>query len=577
MGSNQYALTWRASAIYGLSAVIVLVAWIGVAVAQTVPPSVQPGRIPQQFQPRTVPQPSPRISVPAAPSNAAPPGAANVKMTLESIEVTGATVYTPADFAPLIAPYLHREIALTDLFKLADAITAKYRADGYILSRAVVPAQRIGTTAKITAIEGFVSSVHVEGYDSPRIEAYGQKIMDSRPLRAADLERYLLLANDLSGVTAHAVLAPSPTQEGGAALTIVTEQKPADAQLAMDNRGTKFIGPFQFYTGGDVNLPRSEQRVAVRYITTPSWRELQFGEGSITQPIGNDGLRFVLYGNYTHSRPQYTLTPFNESSEGEYVSGMFSYPMIRSRDENLEFHGGLAVTDLYVRVADNPSAPPSSDDHLRMFRMGANYDIADTWGGVNLVTAEYTQGLDILGASANFDRATPSRPNAASDFGTLLSQISRQQDLGFIYPGFGVYAALEAQLAFNGALPSSEQFGLGGPLWGRGYDPSDVVGDQGWAGKLELQYTGVPPGKIGNWWQTYQLYGFYDGGSVNTNVATAGSRSLASAGFGVRLAMLNHVTSDLEMAKPLSRDESVSLGLPHARPWRFFVQMTSHF
>ena len=545
--------------------------------AQTVPPAVQPGRIPQQFQPQQVPQQAPQISVPTAPSNTPPPGAATVKMTLDSIEVTGATVYTPDDFAPLIAPYLHHQIALTDLFKLADAITAKYRADGYVLSRAVVPAQRIGNTAKITAVEGFVSAVHVQGYDSPRLEYYGQKIMESQPLRASALERYLLLANDLSGVTAHAVLAPDPKVEGGATLTIVTEHKLADAELAVDNRGSKYIGPFQFYTGGGINLPGTDERIAARYITTPSARELQFGEASFTQPIGYNGLRFVLYGNYTHSRPQYTLTPFNESSEGENVSAMLNYPMIRSRDQNLELHGGFAVTDLYVRVANNPSAPPSSDDHLRMFRAGANYDIADALNGVNQVVFEISKGLKLLGASADIMRATPSRPNAKSDFEKYTGQISRQQDLAFIYPGIGVYAALEAQLATDGPLPSSEQFGLGGPLWGRGYDPSDVVGDEGWAGRVELQYTGVPPGKLVNWWQSYQFYGFYDEGRVSNHVATAGNPSLSSAGFGVRLAMLDHVTSDFQFAKPLSRDESVSLNQPHSRPWRFFMQVAAHF
>ncbi|MDE1903807.1 MAG: ShlB/FhaC/HecB family hemolysin secretion/activation protein [Alphaproteobacteria bacterium] len=566
---------WRATA--RIAAAAAFMAWSGFALAQTVPPAVQPGRIPQQFQPQQAPQQAPQFSVPAAPSNAPPAGAANVKMTLDSVDVTGATVYSPADFAPLVAPYLHHQIALTDLFKLADAITAKYRADGYILSRAVVPAQRIGKTAKIAVVEGFVSDVHVQGYDSARLQYYGRKIMDSRPLRAADLERYLLLANDLSGVTAHAVLAPSPNVEGGAVLTIVIEHKSWDAEFAVDNRGSKYIGPFQFYAGGGINIPGTDERIAARYITTPSVRELQFGEASFTQPIGDNGLRFVLYGNYTHSRPQYTLTPFNESSEGEQVSAMLNYPVLRSRDQNLEVHGGFAVTDLYVRVANNPSVSPSSDDHLRMFRTGANYDIADAWDGVNQVIVEFTKGLSVLGASANMSRATPSRPNAKSDFEKYTGQISRQQDLPFIYPGISLYTAFEAQLATDGPLPSSEQFGLGGPVWGRGYDPSDVVGDEGWAGRAELQYTGTPPGKFLSWWQSYQPYVFYDQGRVGNHVATTGDPSLASAGFGLRLAMVDHVTSDLEFAKPLSRDESVSYGKPDTRPWRFFMQVAAHF
>jgi hemolysin activation/secretion protein len=536
------------------------------------PPSVEPGRLQEQFQTAPSPRAAPEISVPAAPENTIPKGADEVRLQLDSIETAGATVYPPDALAQLTQAYVKRPIALTDLFRLADAITAKYRADGYILSRAIVPAQRIGTVARIVIVEGFVSEVRLEGLEDRRLLAYGDLIMQSRPLRAADLERYMLLANDLPGVTARAVLSPSDKVEGGATLTILASQKQFDGSLAIDNRGTQFIGPYQVYGGLGANLPWADERIAARYITSPKFRELQYGELTFTQPLGADGLRLVLFGSESWSRPSFTLSPFNARSYGGTYSATLAYPVIRGRDENLELRGGVNALDLQTVLLGQPELPPSSDDHLRILQAGFSYDRGDEWQGVNLAALQANQGVAALGASAE-NRLNPSRPNARDDFTRFTGEISRQQDLALLWPGLGFLVAATAQLSAAGALPSSQQFGLGGPLYGRAYDPSDITGDQGWAGKTEIQYTDAPQ----SWLDSYQLYAFFDMGHVWRNVATAGSHQLASAGFGVRVAVAGHVTGDLQLAKPLTRDESVLLTQPDARPWRVFFTLSSHF
>ena len=560
--------------------VIAMLFWsatIGIAAAQVVPPSTQPGQLQQQFKPAPGPVPvKPPISVQAPPPNAPPPGAENIKITLENIEVAGATVYSAADFAPLTKPYLDHQITLVDLYRLADQITAKYRADGYILSRALVPAQRIDKVAHIDVVEGFVSEVHFQGYQSSNIRYFGHKIMESRPLRASVLERYMLLINDLSGVTGRAVLASSPMVEGGASLTIIADQKEFDGSFTVDNRGTKYIGPIQFYAGAGVNIPGSDDRIAARYITTPSIRELQYGELSWTHPVGDNGLRLVLYGNVVHTRPQYTLSPFNVFSDGDEATASLDYPLIRSRDQNLTMRGSFDLRDLTTVVNNDRSAAPSSEDHLRVLRFAGTYDFADRFSGINLATVEWSQGLQALGASAQ-NRAVPSRPHAQSDFDKFRTEISRQQSLAVIYPGLGFLAAAEGQITPRGPLPASEQLGLGGSQYMRAYDPSDVTADNGWAAKGELQYNPPIPQFAATYLNTYQFYGFYEQGRVSRNVASVGSGALSDAGFGLRLAFLDHLSSDLTIAKPLSRDESVNLGEPHARPWRFFFTVTAQF
>lgn len=558
------------------------VALIAPATAQTppvLPPSIEPGRIQQQFQaPAYAPPVSPPITVQQAPpENGPPPGAEKIQLTLDNVEVQGSTIYGPTDLAPLIAPYLHHSIALTNLFHLADEITTKYRADGYILSRAVVPAQHIGQAARITVIEGFVSEVQFKGYESPTLKAYARHIMELKPLRADELERYLLLSNDLPGVQAKAVLSPSPSVTGGALLTVVTEQKLMDGSLAVDNRGTKFIGPIQFYAAAGMNIPSLDSRLAARYITTPSIRELQYGELTYTQPIGSDGLRLIVYGNETHSRPGYTLSPFNVFSDGDEAMLTLAYPVLRSRDHNLELRGSFDVTDLVTVVNNASGIPPSSNDHLRIFRLGVSHDLADAWDGVTLATARFSQGANILGASANDNRATPSRPGAQSDFTAWKGEISRHQDLHVLYPGLGFLAAAEGQISESGSLPASEQFGLGGTQYGRAYAPSDVTADNGWAVKSELQYNPPVPSWVAEWLDTYQVYGFYERGRATRNLSSVGTGALSDAGAGIRFVLANRLVSDIEMTKPLSRDETINYGEPHARPWRLFFSVSSQF
>src|SRR6185369_4258644 len=184
-------------------------------VPQFRPPSVDPGRLQDQTpgpgiqQPRT----APRIAVPDQPQQPAVPGADQIRLTLRSVTIEGSTVYPQGEFAPLYANLVGQQITLSQVFQIANQITLRYRQDGYILTRAMVPQQRIGPdgVVVIRVVEGFIANVNVQGARNMQVLGYGQRLTRFRPLRADQLERYLLLANDLPGVTARGVLGPSTT------------------------------------------------------------------------------------------------------------------------------------------------------------------------------------------------------------------------------------------------------------------------------------------------------------------------------------------------------------------------------
>lgn len=571
----------RHSLVLAVVSSLIMGSWV--ASAQTLPPSVSPGRIPEQLQPPPTTRVAPQITIPETPVNLPPAGSETLRFVTKSVRIEGSTVYSQQDLANLTGPLTNRQISVADLFRLANAITTKYRADGYILSRAIVPAQRFNAATnvvQIIVVEGYISSYKINGYNSSRIVDYIQRIMSSRPLKASVLERYMLLTNDLPGVHATAVLSPVPNTTGGTLLTLEVTHKLFDGSLSSDNRGTRYVGPDQLYVGGDINIPYGEGRLAFRYVTVPPYpRELQYGEMSYTQPLGSDGLRLTVFGDGFGTHPQYGLQLFNTRSFGSSIGASLTYPIIRSRETNLEVHGTFDVDTFATHLFSPPYFPPSSDDNLRVLRAGLVYDLADAYGGTNLVLLEAAQGLPIFGASANGNqRPLPSRPGELSDFTKLSGQISRVQDLQWIFPGLAVLVAGTMQVA-HGPLPASEQFGLGGPNYGRAYDPSDIVGDNGLAGKVELQYTSLPPEGLRPLLNSYQLYAFYDVGKAYDNIASIGSPALASAGFGVRSKIYQYLSTDLEVAKGLTRDESVLNGQPPSigRPWRFFFSGAINF
>jgi hemolysin activation/secretion protein len=96
-----------------------------------------------------------------------------------------------------------------------------------------------------------------------------------------------------------------------------------------------------------------------------------------------------------------------------------------------------------------------------------------------------------------------------------------------------LYLAVTGQ-TFGNRLLTPEQFGVGGSQFGRGYDPSEITGDSGVAGKVELQYNRQH--QIKDFVVPTQYYGYWDIGKVwSEKPRFVGSQSLSSAGVGVHV------------------------------------------
>lgn len=577
-----------------VSATALIVALGGhAALAQTaVPGSADPGRTEQRFQaPPQVRTTTDQVVPLIEPERQVPGDAARIRFVLSSVAVDGSSVYDAAALQSAYGEFVGKEISLADAQTIADRITVKYRNDGYVLSRAIIPAQRIsGGALRIQVVEGYIKDYRIDiasgaGWETTgpisgiksKLAAYAQKIVGARPVTNRVMERYLLLANDLPGVTAQAVLAPAQGNEPGAATLIVTaKRKPVDVFLSADNYGSRFSGPYQGQVGVVANsLLGLSERISVRAINTiADWDELSYIEGNYDQDIGNQGTKLGIGFSYSSTRPGYTLdnSLFHIDGKAYTATIRASHPIIRSRTMNWYVRG----TGLYRDVENetNFSGLPDTEvnDHLWVARIGTTFDFVDRFAGVTLIDVEFSKGLPIFNYTRKGDLS--SRPEGTANFFKATGQISRLQSL--FVPGLNLFVAAQGQISANKLL-SSEEFGVGGSQWGRGFDPNEITGDHGIAAKAELQYGGPVNFSV---LRGYQFFAFFDYGKIwNDDKAdkTAGTdeETLVSAGGGVRLNFLDKVSGEFFLAKTLNRD--IANRGSHGDEWRGFFSLTARF
>ena len=546
----------------------------GTALAQSprpdIPPRAEPGQIERYLQEPAAPQ-IPRKGPDLNGDFRVPPDEGEeMSLVLGSVVVEGSTVYSDEELASLYEDRLGQKIALAEVFGIADAITAKYRNDGYILSRAILPPQTIEDGAvTIRIVEGYIDEVRIEGEvrgDRALLDAYAAKIMRSRPLSVAHLERYLLLIDDLPGISSEAVLNPAEDTPGAADLVILVEEDATDGFVRLDNRGTKFNGPVRLWLGAGLNsLTGDHDRTAARFVTARSRRELTYLELGYERQIGTEGNKLYLQFAHTDSEPGHTLRTLEiESGSRSFRTGFVS-PVIRSRAENLSLHADFIYRNSGTTIFDNRL----SKDRVRFVSLGARWDNTDGSGGINMLGLHLDRGLSILGASGK-DSKDLSREKGRADFTRLRLNASRLQRLG---GRWSLLADFRSQLAASKLL-ASEEFGLGGEGCGRAYDPAQVAGDNGGCLLAEVRY-GHNPGAGAL--QGYQIYGFYDVGRVwrKSPGALEKKADLSSAGLGVRFNFTDWLSGSFETAWPLIKkadSHRIDVDSP-----RGFVTVTARF
>ncbi len=545
----------------------------GPGFAQTIPDTIpgpsDPTRIEQRFEQPPAPQSVPEPELPA-PEQAPPPEQAEtIRFGLADVALEGATVFPMEELKPLWADLLGRDVSLAQIYDLRDRITALYRNEGYVLSQAVIPAQRIrGGVVRLEVVEGYIDKVIFEGDYTDRLgllEEMAEKIKASRPLRMKVMERYVMLADDLPGMTVRTVLEASPDAPGGSDLTFTMERAPFNGSLSADNRGTRSIGRMQFVSAATAEDQYGAfDRTVVQGIVAQEAEELRYVDVAHTLPITSEGTTLTFGARRSWSEPGAEVKPLDLDSLTTGVRVGVSHPFLRSRSQTLRADLGFTARQSRSTILSRPQ----SEDRLRVLSASLSYDIADGWEGSNIVQATVSKGLDVLGATRT---GTPglTREGGRSDFIKYNLVLQRNQP---VTDQLVLVAAAEGQYSPDRLL-SSEEFGVGGKTYGRAFDGSEISGDLGASGRLEAMLS-LPPWQE-EWLNHSQVYGFTDYGWIwNHETGTRhGRQALASYGAGLRFGLLERLDGSVELAFPMLRDASAT----NDRGPRVFFSLSSRF
>jgi hemolysin activation/secretion protein len=531
------------------------------------PTSVEPGTIQKELAPKPAPKTRGGISIPAPMMQAAPKGAAETHLTLNRLDIVGATVFTQSKIESFGAALIGKDVSLAGIFAVAEVITKAYSDAGYPLSLAYVPAQQIKDgRVRIQVVEGYVDEVEIAGdagKSNAMLVAYGEKIKAVRPLTKVALERYLLLANDLPGLSVRGFIDRGPTGLGAVKLILSASRKATGASMGYNNRGSRALGPHRTI----LNLAEFGNATGLESARFALVQSLQSGEltylyGRADTLINNEGTVLGLTGTFSHSKPGTpALKALNFKTRGWTTTADLSHPIIRSRSLNFDLTGSFDVRDL----RSDFGAIAQSHDKLRVARLDASTYFFDAAGGVTHTDVLFSQGLNVLGATRASD-PLKSRPDGSAEFTSVSAELVHTHALA---RGFDATLSLNAQMASR-ALLASEECGYGGGAYGRGFDNYEISGENCLTGSIEISHALALKSRV----LSLTPYGFYDAGLVRQRgpllPGDKRQESGASVGGGVRFGLARYLKGSVEYAKPLSRD----VALEGNRKARIFISIT---
>lgn len=489
----------------------------------------------------------PAIAQPRAPIASSKP-----LFVLQAVEIEGVTAFSSGELAASYQSFLRRSVSERDLVTIVESITRRYHERGFALSRAVLaPQDIVNGRVRITVLEGRVDEIVLKGAGAERFGARRllNPLVAQRPLSLATLERHLLLVNDTPGVRiADVTIEEIGEATGRFRLSLLLETWHLWSGFDLDNRGAAEIGPLEAFLSTAFNsYAIGGETLTLNLATTPdTTRELRFAGAVLDVPVGSDGTRLGLMASYSNIWPDDYRRPLQGRIETQYWAISGTIVSFRSRESSLWLTALAAL-----RNADESDALGAVyRDRIRFFGIDAVYQARDPDKSLRYLALGLRYGADILGASEKGDPLL-SRTDGSGEFAKAVVTLSR---LNTLSEQWSFLLAGTAQLS-SAPLLASEEFFLGGPMFGRAYRSGEVGGDAGLAGFAEVRFDQPVEDPIV---ESYQVYAFVDSGVVWDRGSEVGDRiSLSSAGGGLRLTFREGLRAGLEVAAPL-RDYSAS-------------------
>lgn len=521
-----------------LGAILALMASAPVAALQTPPVPIDPG-LAARTSLSSSDQETTREPAEAEASSRAL-GDALHGATIGAVHVAGAPGIARDQFAAVVAPFLGREFGGGDTQELLGAISGVARKNGYAFATSRIPPQTINAgVLTVELSEGRIDEVRLEG------EQRGEVADLMRPLvgeiaRTDDVDRYLMLATDLPGITIGKVR--YIVESGRGILIVPVTYDRIRGWAILDNRGSKALGPLRAQMGIDVAALLSlDDRLTVQSVVTPAEPgELSVLFARYAYLLPGASTELALSGTYGRTNSGGRWAQYNPRGQSIGGTASMTRTLARGRADSL----WASLDFSYLKIDQWWQDEPSQRDRIAALGLSLNGYTSFVRGRLR-AGASATRAIPMLGATRQGDPLA-SRSGAGSDY--LVVRAWTNWTGGLAGP-FSARLGITTQLASEPIL-AVDQLSIGGPGFGRGYDFSERTGDEGALGSAELRSDIIDRGHGFLRWM--QLYAFADGGVVRDLRASFGTGDLYSAGAGARVRLGSKLRLEVEAAFPIS-------------------------
>ncbi len=454
----------------------------------------------QELQRQTPPAMRQRREAPPAPMLKL--GEATV--TVSAFQFEGNALLSAAQLSEGVAPYVGRTLGFTQLQQAADAVANTYREAGWIV-RAFLPKQDISNgVVTVHIIEAVFGQASVISAEPPRVDAarliglVNTQQAKGQPLSAVQLDRALLLLDDLPGVSVAGNLVEGQEHgETDVGLT-VTNEPWLTGSAASDNSGSLSTGQERLSGNLALNSPLGLGDLLTLNLLKTQGSEYQRVAYSL--PVGYDGARAGVHASHLNYDVVGTNAYMGLKGQADSAGVDASYPLVRSQVQNLSLTGSADLK----RFSNTALTASTSRYNIRVVNLGLSGTQFDTWGGGGANAAS----INVVQGSLQPDNAepVPSQNNAllVGRYSKLNLNLSRQQA---VTTDLSVFVAASWQAASTNLDPSEKMY-LGGAGGVRAYPSNEAGGSEGRTLTTELRQ------RLG---ERLTLTGFHDYGWVKLN------------------------------------------------------------
>jgi len=445
------------------------------------------------------------------------------KVKIKSFDFKGNDNVTTEELEKILHDYIGQELYVQDIQELPAILNSYYRAKGW-LSDITLPDQDITDgIVKFNVVEAKFggSSLTIGEQDgsynvNPSIikGIINSHLDNQNALNLKQLDRALLIANDLPGVSVKGVM-QAGQKSGETEVAISVKNKPRlTALISTDNYGAKSTGRARVLGDFTYASPfRLGDKVNLSLLKTEG---TDYGKVAYNIPLGNKGL--TLGFNSSFLQYEVVANELKNSTQGRGFSksaGLEArYPILRTQQTNL-----YATSNLDTKTFKNKTISSTDKYDVNTFSLGLIGDHFDQWvlnGAQNNASLQLNTG--------NNERQITDGSHGS--FTKLNWSYNRNQ---FLITNYSFNLRASGQFS-DSNLDSSQKFYIGGASGVRAYPSSEGSGSSGYLVNLELKRD-LP--------MNFAVSGFYDIGhlkqfeNLNANTTLIGQGGNVSTYKGV--------------------------------------------